>query len=108
MKIINRLPLALILAGFLCAHPMGSSSVSHYSRLTVTPRGVDLLYALDLAELPTMDLMRQWGEKADIQKHAEDQAREWATHLAITSDGAAAPSPMVARGRAKIPLLVES
>ena len=84
MKIINRLPLALILSGFLCAHPMGSSSVSHYSRLTVTPRGVELLYALDLAELPTIDLLRQWGVKAEspleeIQRHAEDQAREWAT-----------------------------
>ncbi len=87
MKIINRLPLPLILAGFLGAHPMGSSSVSHYSRLTVTPRGVELQYVLDLAELPAMDLLRQWGAKADMQKHAEDQAREWASHLAITSDG---------------------
>jgi nickel/cobalt exporter len=87
MKITNLLPLPLIFAGFLCAHPMGSSSVSHYSRLTVTPGGVELLYVLDLAELPTMDLLRQWGEKVDMQKHAENQAREWATHLAITSDG---------------------
>ena len=92
MKIVHHLPLPLILAGLLSAHPMGNSSVSHYSRFEVTPRGVELHYALDLAELPSLDLMRKWGVKPDsprekIQKHADEQAHEWARNLFITSAG---------------------
>ena len=92
MKILNILPLLPIFGGLLFAHPMGSFSVSHYSRFAITPKGVDLTYVLDLAELPSIDLLRQWGvtvnaSQAELEKHARMQAREWASRLSFTSDG---------------------
>jgi hypothetical protein len=46
--------LALCLAaptpGF--SHPMGNFSISHYSRFTFGPQSIDLLYLIDMAEIP--------------------------------------------------------
>ena len=38
------------IAGF--SHPMGNFSISHYSRLTFGPQSIDLLYLIDMAEIP--------------------------------------------------------
>ncbi len=87
------LPLALILSAALAsAHPMGNFSVSHYARFDVKSNSVDVLYVLDLAELPTFDLLRQWGvertaPRGEMDRKAAAQAREWLKHLQITSDG---------------------
>jgi nickel/cobalt transporter (NicO) family protein len=34
-------------------HPMGNFSISHYSKLAVGPEAFDLLYIIDMAEIPT-------------------------------------------------------
>ena len=49
--------LLLFAAGTAGAHPMGNFSVSHYAKIEVTEKGVELVYALDLAEIPTFDLL---------------------------------------------------
>ena len=90
LRILLFVTLAAALAS---AHPMGNFSVSHYTRFEVTGRGVDVTYVLDLAELPTFDLLRQWGLErtsppAELERKATEQARTWARNLAITSDGA--------------------
>ncbi len=82
----------LLTASLAFAHPMGNFSVSHYARLEVTGRGIDMTYALDLAEIPTFDLLRSWQlERTSAQQlldaKAQEQAREWLSHLRITSDG---------------------
>ena len=81
----------LVCASALVAHPMGNFSVSHFSRLQVTPRGVELRYVLDLAEIPTFELLRTWkvdrsAGAAEINARANEQAREWLSHLIITSN----------------------
>src|SRR5260221_12120758 len=78
----------------LMAHPMGNFSVSHYTRITVEPRGADLLYVLDLAEIPTFEILRQWklersSPQAELDRKAAEQAREWIRHLTITANGRA-------------------
>ena len=88
------------------AHPMGNFSVSHYARFDLKPGAVDLVYVLDLAELPTFDLLRGWGlergsPKAQLERKAAEQAREWAKHLDVTSDGRAVEPKFV---RAEIAL----
>jgi len=35
------------------SHPMGNFSISHYSRLTFRPQSIDILYLIDMAEIPT-------------------------------------------------------
>src|SRR5438270_2452666 len=89
----NLRPLLLV-AGALAvasAHPMGNFSVSHYARFDVRPGGVDLTYVLDLAEIPTFELMQTWNVEAAnrtaIQSRASDQGREWLSGLTVTADG---------------------
>ncbi len=88
-------PLTLILSAALVnAHPMGNFSVSHYTRFDVKASSVDVLYVLDLAELPTFDLLRQWGvertaPRGEMDRKAAAQARDWMQHLQISSDGQA-------------------
>src|SRR3954452_19299961 len=82
--------LPLVFAGVLTAHPMGNFSVSHYSKLHVTPNGIDLRYVLDLAEIPTLELLQSWdldrsASPEVLQQHALNQAREWLTHLSFAA-----------------------
>jgi nickel/cobalt transporter (NicO) family protein len=82
------LSLAILAAG----HPMGNFSVSHHARFEVTRRGVELRYTLDLAELPTFDLLRSWklertSPRTALEAKAREEAQTWVSKLQITSDG---------------------
>ena len=44
------LSLVVPIPGF--SHPMGNFSISHYSRFTFGPQSIDLLYLVDMAEIP--------------------------------------------------------
>jgi len=84
---LSRVLLLATLAVALSAHPMGDSSVNHYTKITVNSCGAALDYVLDLAENPTAELMSAWKldrTSAQLQSKAEDQAREWARSLRIT------------------------
>ena len=74
------------------AHPMGNFSVSHYTRIEPTAKGLEVTYALDVAEVPTYTLLRDWkldanSPKAELEAKAADQAREWAKGLEFRSAG---------------------
>jgi ABC-type nickel/cobalt efflux system permease component RcnA len=84
--------LGLLAAGFLLAHPMGNFSISHYARFEPSSSGIQLTYALDLAEVPTFELLRDWkmertSPAADLQRRALEQAREWVANLQISING---------------------
>src|SRR5580700_11761949 len=85
-------PLLFMLAATLCAHPMGNFSVSHYARIEVSGSGTEIRYVLDLAEIPSFELLQQWGLSADsprdqLDRKAEAQARDWVRNLAIEYGG---------------------
>src|ERR1019366_6484457 len=87
-------PLLFVLAATLSAHPMGNFSVSHYSRIEVQGRGAEIRYVLDLAEIPTFQLLQQWkldagGPREELERHATEQAREWSRGLKIEIGGRA-------------------
>src|ERR1700694_4817812 len=89
---LSRLSLSLLLGVALSAHPMGNFSVNHYTRIAVGPRGADLLYVLDLAEIPTFQLLQQWklertSPQEELNQKAAAQARDWMHHLKITVNG---------------------
>jgi nickel/cobalt transporter (NicO) family protein len=76
----------------LVAHPMGNFSVNHYAKIQLEPEGADILFVLDLAEIPTFELLQKWGlnagsPKAELQARAVAEARAWATQVRITADG---------------------
>jgi ABC-type nickel/cobalt efflux system permease component RcnA len=87
-------PLLFVLAATLTAHPMGNFSVSHYTRIEVSGGGVEIRYVLDLAEIPSFQLLQQWGLSADSPRNlldakAEGQSREWVRNLDVACDGRA-------------------
>jgi nickel/cobalt exporter len=89
---LSHLLLSLSLGVALLAHPMGNFSVSHYTKIAVGPRGADLLYVLDLAEIPTFEILRSWklersSPQEELHRKAAEQAREWTRHLKITVNG---------------------
>jgi hypothetical protein len=58
------LRLAMVLVTFavvLRAHPMGNFSVNHYARIEPGAQGVEILYVLDLAEVPAFELLQKWN-----------------------------------------------
>ncbi|MCX6626151.1 MAG: hypothetical protein NTW28_00790 [Candidatus Solibacter sp.] len=75
-------------AALAAAHPMGNFSVNHYARLEPGAHGVAIRYVMDLAEIPTFEMLQQWGPDADTQKKAIEQARQWAAKLEIAVNGA--------------------
>lgn len=110
------LPMFVMTAALLSAHPMGNFSVSHYARFEPKAGSVDILYVLDLAELPTFDLLRQWGLErssppAQLTGKATQQAREWAKHLDIRANGKAvvpkfvSASYAIADGAGDLPII---
>lgn len=89
----HRFPASILLAAStLWAHPMGNFSVSHYSRIEITARGANIRYVLELAEIPTFQLLQQWkldagSPREDLDRRAADQAREWVSNLRILAGG---------------------
>ncbi|MBV8834504.1 MAG: sulfite exporter TauE/SafE family protein [Acidobacteriaceae bacterium] len=58
----------------------------------ISESDVKLEYALDLAEIPTFELLRTWeldrdSPSEEIHKKAGEQAREWVHNLSIQIDG---------------------
>jgi len=82
----------LAVAGLAMAHPMGNFSVNHYARLEPGASGLTLTYVLDLAELPTTELIQSWGVERDatrsvLEAQTSAQARQWAANLKVTENG---------------------
>ena len=91
---MNRATLFLLVAapGLLLAHPMGNFSVNHYARVEVTATGVQLDYVLDLAEIPSFELLHSWNlqstsPRSDLNARALKQARLWLKDLKVSLDG---------------------
>jgi ABC-type nickel/cobalt efflux system permease component RcnA len=65
---------------------MGNFSVNHYTRLTPSAKGMEVRYVLDLAEVPTYTLLRDWkldakSPQTDLDSKAQEQAQNWALNL---------------------------
>ena len=74
------------------AHPMGNLSVNHYIRLEPGRNGVSATYVLDLAEIPTFELLQTWGLSRDaardvLEAKAREQAALWVGALRFNEGG---------------------
>jgi nickel/cobalt exporter len=80
------------------AHPMGNFSVSHYTRIEVQQTGTArVTYVLDLAELPTFELLQKWDLKQDspaaqIEAKAAIEAKSWVANLKFLASGKRIPA----------------
>ena len=92
MRTVRLLLSLAALSLVLAAHPMGNFSVNHYARIQIQPGGADITFVLDLAEIPTFELLQKWGltagsPKAELQAKAVAEARDWAKLVRVTADG---------------------
>lgn len=103
-------------AALLSAHPMGNFSVSHYTKLTVGADRVDVTYILDLAEIPSFQLLDSWkleagSPRAALEAKAREQARAWSRELHFTSAGKPVPVQfdgaglVIADGAGNVPVI---
>ncbi len=81
-----------LLSSVAIAHPMGNFAICHYSHLVVTPSGTQIHYAIDLAEIPTVDEMTRLDANHDgiVTKSEEAQylslkANELKSRLSMTA-----------------------
>src|SRR5271165_4619713 len=91
---IKILAVTALSAMFLTAHPLGNFSANHYMKFETTPRGIEMRYVMDLAEIPTFELLREWGlernsSRADLERKAAAQAQTWMANLSLRADGKA-------------------
>lgn len=47
------------------AHPLGDFTISHFSQLEFSSGGARLLYVLDVAEIPTFEVLRRYDVEGD-------------------------------------------
>ncbi len=80
------------------AHPMGNFTINHYSALTVQPGRVDLLYVIDMAEIPAYQELG--GIRSDHNTdltaaerttYLSGKAKELAGGLQLAVDGTTLP-----------------
>jgi ABC-type nickel/cobalt efflux system permease component RcnA len=62
-------------------------------RLDPGPHGLEMTYAIDLAEIPTFELLRDWGLTAasprdQIERRGAEQAQAWMRKLSLRVDDA--------------------
>lgn len=72
--------LALSAAGVAAAHPLGNFTISRYSALTLRPAAVDVIYIVDMAEIPTFRERQAMDADGDGTISAAEEAA-WASAL---------------------------
>ncbi|MCB0071075.1 MAG: hypothetical protein KDE20_06435 [Caldilineaceae bacterium] len=89
---------ALLLPVVALAHPLGNFSVNRYAKLDVGRTHVDVLYIVDMAEIPTLQARNGAGLEADPTTqpaaeaaYATTQATALAEQLRLEIDGRAVP-----------------
>jgi ABC-type nickel/cobalt efflux system permease component RcnA len=61
---------SFLLLGQAFAHPMGNFSVNHYTKITVEQGSVEILYLIDMAEIPTYQEMRAFSFTTEAESAA--------------------------------------
>ena len=84
--------LSLLVPRTAFAHPMGNFSVNHYGKIKVGQTSVEVLYMVDMAEIPTYQDMRQFALVANAQdastlRYIDGQETRLKPGLTLESDG---------------------
>lgn len=74
------------------AHPMGNFSVNHYSKVTIKQGSIEILYLIDMAEIPTFQEIRQFNitprtDDPSASRYLDRQQQVLKEGLSLESDG---------------------
>jgi ABC-type nickel/cobalt efflux system permease component RcnA len=75
------------LESLVLAHPMGNFSVSHYSSLKVETSGVELVYIIDMAEVPTFQDKPELDANSDGSIGPDEKERYLAKKAEVLTRG---------------------
>lgn len=86
----------LLTAGTAFGHPMGNFSINHYSKIKIEQKSIDVVYFIDMAEIPTYQEMRQSGfaakpDDASVAQYLNRQEAILKAGLSLQSDGQTIP-----------------
>jgi ABC-type nickel/cobalt efflux system permease component RcnA len=86
------------------AHPLGNFSVNQYARLEVGGERLRVRYVVDMAEIPTLQVLQQLGANANgaisntaLRLYLEKAAVEYAAGLRLTLEGVHVPLELVSK-----------
>lgn len=94
--------LALLVPTAGYAHPMGNFSVNHYSRISIRPDSIEVLYLLDLAEIPAYQEIQQAEiatreDDAGVKAYLLEKGRMLGGSLVLQVDGQKLPFKLVSQ-----------
>ena len=78
------------------AHPMGNFSVNHYAKIRVGQRSIEILYLIDMADIPTSQEIRQFditprADDPSVSQYLDKRRRLLQEGLAVEVDGRSIP-----------------
>lgn len=85
-----------------CAHPMGNFSVNHYTQIKLRPGAIEILYLIDMAEIPTYQEIQRTGIVArendpSLAAYLATTGRLLAESLVLELDSQRLPLHMLSR-----------
>ncbi|MFZ0032845.1 MAG: hypothetical protein WAK84_13350 [Candidatus Cybelea sp.] len=85
--------LSMLAIGSAAAHPLGNFTINHLARLRAAPAELRLHYVLDIAEIPTFQIMHAAGvwTPARMRDWARDEGALVANGFSVTAGGGALP-----------------
>ena len=92
LRLLSAIGFWIVLApGFAAAHPLGNFTINHLTRVETARGGLTLLYTLDIAEIPTFQIIHAappepWTP-GQLQRWAGDESSVVASGLRVILDG---------------------
>ncbi|HZV79324.1 MAG TPA: hypothetical protein VFF60_06865 [Candidatus Binatus sp.] len=92
LHIFGALAAVLVCCNPANAHPLGNFTINHLTKVRVSTNEIDLKYVLDIAEIPTFQIMHEHaidGPQRDalLRRWADDEGAIVANNLDVEHDG---------------------
>jgi nickel/cobalt transporter (NicO) family protein len=81
----------LVIPATADAHPLGHFTINRYSLIRLDHGAVRVTFVLDVAEIPTFQVLGEQPDQADADRYLAEHADGWARSLHLTVNGAAVP-----------------
>lgn len=102
LSLLVLLVVACLLSLSAHAHPMGNFSVNHYTQITIRDGRIEILFMIDMAEIPTYQEIQQAGiipkvGDPSLAAYLPEKARSLKDNLALEVEGKRLPLKVVSQ-----------
>src|ERR1700733_12078844 len=101
-RIVLLLFVLILSSATALAHPMGNFSINHYSKVTIKQGSIEILYLIDMAEIPTFQELRQFDitpkpDDPSAYRYLDRQEQLLKEGISVESDGQSVRLEMTSR-----------